>query len=167
MGFFVGHESLNNNSGITINNSTDIIDHSEAGCIKGINNTIQQAKKDGHISSAGEVSDGYHTFNELYHHRALLFASLSNVIPDRFWKSKLHEDGTMFDGMFIVGMSTEEGYATYHYDIDPYWDMFDVKELDKAPEFDGHTPEVALDRIYTHCSDRRRLKNFTKSIGLR
>jgi hypothetical protein len=53
----------------------------------------------------------------------------------------------MYDGMFIVGIDTPKGQATYHYDIDPYWDMFDVKELDKAPEWDGHTPDQAIERI--------------------
>ena len=51
------------------------------------------------------------------------------------------------DGMFIVGIETPAGSATYHYDIDPYWDMFDVKELERAPKFDGHTPNDAIGRI--------------------
>lgn len=95
----------------------------------------------------GEMSDGYHTFNELYHHRAVLFAVICNMMPDRAWKSKLHDTGDMFDGMFIVGIETEQGQATYHYDIDPYWDMFKVKELDRAPKWDGHTPYDAIERI--------------------
>lgn len=95
----------------------------------------------------GDLSDGYHTFNELYHHRAILFSVICNSMPDKAWKSKLHDTGDMFDGMFIVGIETPEGQATYHYDIDPYWDMFKVKELDKAPKWDGHTPQVAIDRI--------------------
>lgn len=98
----------------------------------------------------GDLSDGYHTFNELYHHRALLFASICNTNKDIAWKSKQHDDGTMYDGMFIVGISTPEGQATYHYDIDPYWDMFKVQELDKAPKFDGHTPEDAINRIFNY-----------------
>jgi hypothetical protein len=49
--------------------------------------------------------------------------------------------------MFIVGIETPEGQATYHYDLNPYWDMFKVKELDKAPTWDGHTPEDAINRI--------------------
>lgn len=95
----------------------------------------------------GEFSDGYHTFNELYHHRAILFSVICNSMPDKAWKSKLHDTGDMFDGMFIVGIETPEGQATYHYDIEPYWDMFKVKELEKAPKWDGHTPQVAIDRI--------------------
>lgn len=95
----------------------------------------------------GNTSDGYHTFNELYHHRAILFSVICNVYEYRCWKSKQHHDGTMYDGMFIVGIDTPQGQATYHYDIDPYWDMFDVEELDKAPEWDGHTPDQAIERI--------------------
>ena len=95
----------------------------------------------------GEFSDGYHTFNELYHHRAVLFSVICNMFPEKSWKSKLHDTGDMYEGMFIVGIETEQGQATYHYDIEPYWDMFKVKELEKAPKYDGHTPSDAIKRI--------------------
>lgn len=97
----------------------------------------------------GDISDGYHTFNELYHHRAVLFAVICNMYPDKAWKSKQHDDpnSPMYDGMFIVGIETPEGQATYHYDLDPYWDIFNVKEIERAPKFDGHTPDEAIRRI--------------------
>lgn len=95
----------------------------------------------------GETSDGYHTFDELYDHRAKLFSVIVRCFKDRAWKSKLHHDGTMYEGMFIVGVETPQGQATYHYDIDPYWDIFGCKELVRAPEWDGHTPEQAISRI--------------------
>ena len=97
----------------------------------------------------GDTSDGYHTFNELYRHRAILFSVICNERPDVAWKSKRHHDGTMYDGMFIVGIDTPEGQATYHYDIEPYWNLFRVKELELAPEWDGHTPGEAIRRIGT------------------
>lgn len=97
----------------------------------------------------GDVSDGYHTFNELYHHRAVLFSVICNLMPEKAWKSKQHDTGDMYDGMFIAGIETPEGQATYHYDIDPYWDMFRVKELERAPKWDGHTPSDAIERIST------------------
>ena len=97
----------------------------------------------------GDLSDGYHTFNELYHHRAILFSVICNMFPDRAWKSKMHDTGDMFEGMFIVGIETDEGQATYHYDVDPYWEMFKVKELDRAPVWDGHTSAEAIARITT------------------
>lgn len=95
----------------------------------------------------GNTSDGYHTFNELYHHRAVLFSVIVKNFATRAWKSKLHADGTMYEGMFIVGIETPDGQATYHYDVEPYWDMFRCKEVDRAPEWDGHTPDKAIERI--------------------
>lgn len=95
----------------------------------------------------GDTSDGYHTFNELYHHRAVLFSVIVKAFPDNAWKAKKHHDGSMYEGMFIVGIETPEGQATYHYDIDPYWDMFRCKEVEFAPEWDGHTPQQAIERI--------------------
>lgn len=126
-------------------------------CTDNIANYIREAVKEENKPAAdvvelpeggiGNLSDGYHTFNELYHHRAILFSVICNSMPNKAWKSKLHDTGDMFDGMFIVGIETPEGQATYHYDIEPYWDMFKVKELEKAPKWDGHTPQEAIERI--------------------
>lgn len=96
----------------------------------------------------GTLSDGYHTFNELYDHRAILFSIICNQNKAIAWKSKKHDDGTMFDGMFIVGIKTPLGQYTYHYDIKPYWEMFDVEELENAPKWDGHQPKD-IDRLFS------------------
>lgn len=90
--------------------------------------------------SARYIYDGYHTFDELYYHRMILFSIICNSNKDTAWKSWLHDDGTMFDDSFIVGIETPEGQYTYHYGKE-YWDSFDVKELEKAPQYDGHKPE--------------------------
>ena len=86
-----------------------------------------------------DTSDGYHTFEELYEHRMALFSVICNTYKDKAWKSKLHSDGSMYDNYFIVGITTDEGDYTYHYHLD-FWDRFQVKELEKAPEWDGHKP---------------------------
>jgi len=89
----------------------------------------------------GSVSDGYHTFDELYFHRMVLFSVICKSYKDKAWRSKLHDDGTMFDNYFIVGVTTPEGDYTYHYH-EQYWDYFDgLKELEHAPKWDGHKPE--------------------------
>lgn len=92
----------------------------------------------------GEVSDGYHTFNQLYHQRAILFATIVNQNKDISWKSYKHSDGKYcFDSngeWFIVGIDTPEGSYTYHYKKE-YWDYFDCKELECGKEWDGHTEE--------------------------
>lgn len=104
----------------------------------------------------GETSDGYHTFNELYHHRAVLFSVIVRDHRELAWKARKHHDGTMYDGMFIVGIETPAGQATYHYDLDPYWDMFDCEEREAAPEWDGHTPDEAIARIATLGGEREK-----------
>lgn len=100
----------------------------------------------------GDFSDGSHSFNELYHHRAILFSVICNQHKDLAWKSKKHDDGSMFDDMFIVGIDTPQGQATYHYYTDQYWDLFNVKELEYAPKWDGHSPEEAIERIKSLCT---------------
>lgn len=92
------------------------------------------------LKADGGTSDGYHTFDELYYHRMVLFAVICNQNSWDAWKSKLHHDGTMYDDMFIVGIHTKEGDYTYHYDME-HWDKFNVQEYVKAPEWDGHKPE--------------------------
>lgn len=95
----------------------------------------------------GQVSDGYHTFDELYHHRMVLFSIICNTYKQHAWKSKLHHDGTMYDDYFIVGVSTPLGEYTYHYPLKD-WSRFNVLELSKAPVHDGHVPSD-IGRLYS------------------
>ncbi len=92
----------------------------------------------------GEFSDGCHTFNQLYHQRAILFATIVNDHPDISWKSWKHEDGKYcFDSngeWFIVGIDTPEGTYTYHYEK-KYWDLYHCAVVETAPHWDGHTED--------------------------
>lgn len=106
---------------------------------------------DGTYKFSGNVSDGYHTFNELYDHRNILFMIICNYLrynaTDRSWKSKRHSDGSMYDGWFIAGINQEQGrQMTYHVPM-KYWEDYLCEELEKAPEFDGHTPYHSLRRL--------------------
>ena len=103
-----------------------------------INNLILYAKSQG--VSTNDISDKWHTFGDLYYHRMILTLALMRQNKDKAWKSKQHHDGTMFEDSFICGIDTPEGQYSYHYDLE-HWELFDVKELDKAPEYDGHKPE--------------------------
>lgn len=94
------------------------------------------------------ITDGYHTFDELYDHRMALFAIVCNQNTNMSWKSKNHHVGgdPMFEGMFIVGINTDEGQVTYHYNME-HWDRFKVTELENAPIWDGHTPQMCVERL--------------------
>lgn len=73
--------------------------------------------KNGYYEIDGNTSDGYHTFDELYYHRMILFSVICNQNKRNSWKSKLHSDGTMYDNYFICGIETPSGMYTYHYDL--------------------------------------------------
>lgn len=103
----------------------------------------------------GSISDGYHTFDELYEHRITLYIALLSVLADKnshwsadIWISKFHSDGTSFDGWFILGINKEIGeQITYHIPM-KYWEQISFAEtLEKAPEFDSHSSKDVLERL--------------------
>lgn len=126
----------------------------EQTIVKNVNDAIKSLPD----KTRGKVSDGYHTFDELYDHRITLFIALSNLIrrmeithgkifESGVWKSKYHHDNTMFDGWFIAGIGrAKDVQMTYHLPIER-WDELDVLEIDKAPEWDNHTPADVIERI--------------------
>ena len=105
---------------------------------------LLKAQEQERLLKSGDLSDGYHTFNQLYYQRCVLFASLVRLNKDRSWKSFKHSDGKYcFDSngeWFIVGIDTPIGSYTYHYEK-KYWDLFECQELECGKEWDGHTEE--------------------------
>lgn len=113
------------------------------------------------IGKAESISDGYHTFEELYDHRISIFIALCKAIVDkgaaqdaaRVWRSKRHSDGELCFGtgtQYVLGIGKEAGeQMTYHIPIER-WDETDfVQEIERAPEFDGHTSADVLARLKT------------------
>jgi len=98
----------------------------------------------------GDISDGYHTFDELYEHRVALFIALSKKCSKDIsvWRSKLHSDGSKYWGWFIIGIDKRKGrQITYHLPEEKWEETNFAEELEKAPEYDGHTPEDVLERL--------------------
>lgn len=98
------------------------------------------------VSSA---SDGYHTFTELYEHRVTLFICLCRLLKREIvWRSKLHHDGSSFDGWFIMGIQIRPGeQISYHLPMSEWSETDFAFTLEKAPEWDGHTSNDVLNRI--------------------
>jgi len=101
------------------------------------------------FTDSGNVSDGYHTFDELYDHRQLLFILAINESDLKSWKSRRHEDGTMYPEYFIAGLDLPTGMITYHLQ-NKFWYLVNCIELPFAPKWDGHTPDDVLNRIDTY-----------------
>ena len=119
------------------------------------------------VVDIGELSDGHHTFNELYNFRkvynAALFnewaenletssdfgQALFNVPKYNVHKSWRHSDGELCfgGGWFIVSAMLPTGLISNHYKAED-WDLFKIPEVEKALfEFDGHTGSDVLKRI--------------------
>ena len=119
------------------------------------------------------VSDGYHTFKELYEFRMLYNAAVFNEwaktsdkkytayikIKDEYIKAYIsnyavhkswnHHDGEpcFGGGWFIVSAMLPDGLISNHYKAE-YWEYFKVPEVEKALfEFDGHTSEDVQKRL--------------------
>lgn len=129
-----------------------------AKCIKELINLYQKEKEKNkeleNQKKNGTLSDGFHTFNDLYYQRCILFATICNLNKNIAWKSKKHSNGKKCfdsDNWFIVGIDTPEGSYTYHYEI-KYWNLFSVQELEKGKEWDGHT-EKDVTRLFSLISN--------------
>lgn len=111
-----------------------------------------------------QVNDGYHTMDELYNHRITLYIALCKYIaedtnhavsegyaPEKqtpVWRSKIHSDGTTMDGWFILGINKEKGkQITYHIPVERWGETTFAEELEKAPEYDGHSSADVLERL--------------------
>lgn len=108
--------------------------------------TLIDSLKEKGIIDTEKISDGYHTFEDLYEQRVYLFAALCNTYPTLSWKSKKHHDGKIPFGdpnWFIVGIDTPEGQYTYHYEM-KYWYMFRIPAIPKGKKWDGHTSKDVM-----------------------
>ena len=102
---------------------------------------------------AGDISDGYHTFRELYEFRKMYNAALFNEWAEagryEVHKSLRHYEGEecFGGGWFIVVAILPDGQITNHYKVDD-WDLFRLPVKDKALyEYDGHTGKDVLERL--------------------
>ena len=90
------------------------------------------------------ISDGSHTFGDLYYQRMMLTSVIAKAIMSTknlgtVRRSKLHDDGTMFKDYFIIYFTTPDGNFSYHYHMDNWDNFWFVPEVDKAIKWDGHS----------------------------
>lgn len=115
----------------------------------------------------GELSDGYHTFNELYYYRMLYNAAFFNLLPKSLvHKSKRHHTGEecFGGGWFIVTANLPTGQISNHYELRD-WDLFRVPEKEFADEWDGHTPQKAAERLHEYLQQEQPEVDLEKFIS--
>jgi hypothetical protein len=101
-------------------------------------------------STIGQISDGYHTFDELYEHRFELWMAICrNLRRDiAVYKSRVQSDGTSYPGWFLLAMGTKAGSQISYHLPNRLWDACDFEEM-MPPPFDGHTSADVLERLRT------------------
>lgn len=104
-----------------------------------------------------EVTDSYHTMQELYDMRLALCVNLFNamsltdegrIMGQPFVvKSKLHNDGTMFPSYFVIAAFLDNRQISFHYKLE-HWDKFQIPEVKQVMwEYDGHTSKDVIERL--------------------
>ena len=100
-------------------------------------------------TEVGQISDGHHTFDELYEHRCALFVALMKTNPALSWRANNHDDGVCFEGWFIAGMHLVTGDISYHLPV-RMWDLLDNVGIEtrlRAPKWDGHSSVNVVHRL--------------------
>lgn len=108
----------------------------------------------GDLVDKGEISDGSHTFQELYNTRNLLYIALLRIVKQfgkYVWYSDTDSEGG-YDGYFLLGMNVEQGkQISFHLEDKylPYVKQFaDYKET--PPVWDGHTTVDVNERLLSN-----------------
>jgi hypothetical protein len=103
--------------------------------------------------NANDVSDGYHTFGELYEHRCLLYISMCAFVNyinkdeiGYIYKTRRNKEGITWKGWFLLTLNTSFGQISYHIP-DKYWNMCNFKEKEFNESYDGHTSQDVIDRL--------------------
>lgn len=96
-----------------------------------------------------QVSDGYHTFDELYEHRYRLFIVLCNQlkIAYKVIKSRLHYDWSKYEWWFIMQTYTREWKQISYHLPNRLRDLAKCREMEKADKRDWHTSDDVLTRL--------------------
>jgi len=133
-----------------------------------INECISHCKTNNLIKE-NNISDGWHTFDDLYEFRKLYNAALFNDWAKE-WRKEIssfakplydvhksirHNDGELCfgGGWFIVVAVLPTGQISNHYKLED-WDLFKIPDCPKAKyEFDGHTPEDVMERLKSLCNE--------------
>ena len=123
---------------------------------------LEKKDKNSKPKDMGEVSDGYHTFNELYEYRMLYNAALFNEFAKQglydVHKSRKHSDGEYPFGdsnWFIVMAELPTGQISNHYEMKD-WDKFQIPEKPLANKWDEHSPRDVADRLTNFTNPKKK-----------
>lgn len=88
-----------------------------------------------------DISDGYHTFDELYEHRCLLFINLCLAMPERAIIGKTDGD------WFVMFLELPTGQISYHLPTSMLPLVAHSLVADLTYPWDGHQSSDVVDRL--------------------
>lgn len=97
------------------------------------------------VPDLAEVSDGYHTIQELYDHRNALFVNFCLTDPENCaWKFD-----EKYEGWLILYYETVWGQISYHIEEEKFYSTLCHSDIKRDPNYkwDGHTPTGVLARL--------------------
>lgn len=103
----------------------------------------------------GSISDGYHTFDELYDHRNLLFIHLCVMTP---WRAKWRPH---YPGWPVLFLEMENGKQISYHVPDRFLPLFEkviAKDKEEEYQYDGHTSEDVKSRMIDLLSAKALMK---------
>lgn len=118
--------------------------------MENIHNTIEET-----TAQNQTVRELHQSYEELYQQKIILFCTLCNCFKGQSWKSKKSfndEIEPINSDVFIAGIQTPKGNVMY-YIKQKYWELFEIKELERAPLCDYYTEQERLMRILSLTTD--------------
>lgn len=89
----------------------------------------------------GDLSDGYHTFDELYEHRIALYLALAREAE---WPAFYKLD---YEGWFCLFLETPKGQISYHIPNSYLETVKAFASVSPEHKWDGHSSEDVLERL--------------------
>lgn len=88
-----------------------------------------------------DLSDGYHTFDELYEHRCLIYINLC------LHNKELCSWRPDFDGWFVLYYNSSVGQISYHVNERYLYLIKDKIQRKDDWVWDGHTSNIVVERL--------------------
>lgn len=105
------------------------------------------------LEDANLISDGYHTFGELYEVRCLLFVAIIQAHKNIAWRAWKNADGQKWEGWFVCGIQPQEGkQITFHLPEKFWTNLEGIETHETNPYFDGHSSKDVVVRLQSFIS---------------
>ena len=98
-----------------------------------------------------DISDGYHTFDELYEHRCLLFVNLALTCS----RKAVYKFDPEYGDWLCLYLETDNGQISYHIPSKFLYLIEGKIRRDDSYKWDGHTSEDVISRLVLNAKESK------------